>query len=172
VTVDVRPVNTKGELASGYRVTKTYNDGDCWTESLAVSDTYRCMANNLIYDPCWAESGARLRVVCPGAPWEHRVIRMNLADKLPKLSGYSGPAWGVQLMTGNQCVFLTGTAGDVGGERINYDCTKNQVVLTGTVGRRHDPWRIQTAVLDGMRYVRGKVEPVKIVWDALPAVYR
>jgi hypothetical protein len=172
VTTNVRPVDAKGALNPGYSVRTTQNGGDCWTESIDVSDAYRCAAGNYISDPCWAESGGDLRVVCLAAPWDHRVLRMNLAFALPKLSSFASPAWGIELTSGNQCVFLTGATGAVDGERINYGCTKNNVVLTGRVGRRHEPWRIQTAVLDGTQYVRGKVEPVKVVWHALPAVYR
>ncbi len=174
VTRQVRPVDSKGVLNRGYSVASTKSRStSCFADSIGVSGAWRCAAGNYIYDPCWAEAGRGIRVVCVGAPWEHRVVRLDLSKRLPRIYPYRNPpAWGMQLETGNQCVFLDGATGVIGGQRINYGCEEHNVSLSGRIGRRHEPWRIQADVLHDGRYVRGAVAPITIVWDAQPSVFK
>ena len=173
VTVQVRPVNAQGKLVTGYRVVKASSGASCSQESFFVSEAWRCFAGSAILDPCWAESGGALRVVCQGAPWEKTVWRLNLSEPLAKVRPLKAPpAWGMELATGNRCSFAEGATDVIHGLRLNYACVRNDVWLAGWTIRTHSPWRIQTAVFPSGRLTLGAIQPVSTVWRALPAVFK
>jgi hypothetical protein len=173
ITHYVRPVNAQGHLNIGYRVVQTLNDATCQQESEFVSEAWRCFAGNYILDPCWAESGGVLRVVCQGIPWVKTVYRLNLSEPLEKVVPYkNSPAWGIRLETGNRCGFAEGATNVIDGLRLNYACQRNNVWLAGWIIRTRNPWRIHTVVQAGGTFKLGAVQSIKTVWRALPAVYQ
>jgi hypothetical protein len=173
ITHYVRPVSAGGQLNTGYRVVQTFNGATCQQESEFISETWRCFAGDYIFDPCWAESGGALRVICQGIPWVKTVYRLDLSEPLVKVVPFKhSPAWGIRLETGNRCGFAEGATDVIDGLRLNYACLRNDAWLAGWIIRKHSPWRIQTVVQAGATFKLGAIQPIETVWRALPAVYQ
>lgn len=108
--------------------------GSCFTSSLAAtrSDAYRCMAGNVIYDPCFTIPGNANAVLCVRDPLDSTTnVLMNLTKPLPApepVPSQTHP-WFLQMADGTICNFFTGATGGVNGERINYGCSDGYVVV-------------------------------------------
>lgn len=100
--------------------------GDCWTNSIADPSavTYRCMAANQIFDPCFAPPSQPhpKTVVCFADPWSSGVL-MTLTAPLPASdSATRQMPWAIQLVNGARCVAATGTVDQVGSIELDYIC--------------------------------------------------
>jgi hypothetical protein len=128
--------------------------GFCWEGSAAVPHrrAWRCMSGNFIYDPCfsfWNSSGT---VLCPSrGPWVASAIKIRLTRKLPvrygnkRKASTSGLPWALVTVTGWKCRLDTGATSVIGGQRLNYFCTRTQLGLWGAPDRTSEPWTIYAA---------------------------
>jgi hypothetical protein len=139
-----------GRLNTSLHVAQTRR-GFCWTGSLADSgrsDAWRCFIGNFIHDPCFSDpsKSAPRFVVCAPTPWSRKVVKIVLTRKLPL--GQRNPAgsalrrapWGIQIVSGNRCLALTGATGTIVGRGVSYGCVGGGYLL-GTP-RRAKPWTI------------------------------
>ena len=104
--------------------------GYCWTGSIAVGTTnaYRCMAHNLILDPCFAPKGSRVTsVVCVAAPWDAGTD-LHLSRPLPSdhNTGTMRSGWAMRLANGRECVAVTGTIQFVDDVPMRYACDQGK----------------------------------------------
>jgi hypothetical protein len=147
----IRPVGPGGGLLPGYTTTHSHTGASCEAGSEATGSAYRCFAGNGVYDPCWVMSN-RVFVMCLAAPWSFDTVLLHVTK------GYDngGPVraakypWGVQLASGQQCLWLQGASGTVAGKRISYLCRRAKYALAGSVDKHHKVWRIRKA-----RRIRG-----------------
>ncbi len=126
--------------------------GRCWTNSLAVirDGAWRCMMDNDIADPCFAV-GEKPTMVCGADPAANKAgFIVNLTEPLPKSDipaqarqAYQG--WLIRLADGTLCGFATGATTGVNGERANYLCTDQSVILGDL--KPGQVWTAQKAVV-------------------------
>jgi hypothetical protein len=109
--------------------------GSCWERSLSDpwrDDTWRCISDRFIYDPCFNYSSAY--VLCAADPWATQVTRMDLTSplnyRLNELRKSGPPFWAMTLATGVECVLLPGANGVVAGQRVNYSCQDGYTVTS------------------------------------------
>jgi hypothetical protein len=100
--------------------------GSCWTGSIAVPlpGVYRCLANNQIYDPCFAAINelATSTVACVADPWTPAHI-LTLTQPLPPEPPTSARnPWALELANNARCVAVAGTVPSVAGVSLNYQC--------------------------------------------------
>lgn len=147
------PFTAGGSVSPDLSVTP--RSGDCWTtpEAPVAHLAYRCMAGNVIHDPCFEPPGgldpAHPSVICVDAPWNPNVIRLHLTrtpDVKPARTANPRLPWAIGLTTGELCVFVQGATGlDTAHRRFNYVCGSSVHEtrwLFGTVDRSHATWRI------------------------------
>ncbi|MGH2461222.1 MAG: hypothetical protein ACRDIY_20380 [Chloroflexota bacterium] len=108
--------------------------GKCFVSSLAATraDAYRCIAGNLLMDPCFTIPGNSAAVLCVRDPLDRNTfVQMNLTEPLP--SPEPPPLrthpWFLQLADGTVCSFFTGASGVINGQRINYGCSDGWVIV-------------------------------------------
>lgn len=142
------PVFTaQGALSPQFHVATTAN-GHCFTASLAAAgeaDAYRCIAGNAINDPCFAASADARTVACFLDPW-HAVTLLRLTRPLPRHGPVQAgaPPWAIETENGLHCTYFTGATAPMGGERINYGCTKGWFLI-GSPDRRQPLWTIRSS---------------------------
>jgi hypothetical protein len=147
VTVN-RPVDSKGHLRAGFRVSRTFHHGGCEAGSDAIGDAYRCFAGNFVIDPCWVTAKPTV-VDCQLEPWQHSVVRIHVTK------GFTGGAlgsgsrlpWGVRTTADLRCAFLQGASSAVHGRRVNYGCEDGKTFLVGSPDTSRPVWRIRAATL-------------------------
>ncbi len=115
---------------------KETQSGSCFANSLAAqrADTWRCMVDNSIYDPCFTAKGGK--IVCGIDPrWPDNGFTLKLTKRLPKASipaavkaAAARSGWRFELTDGTVCSPMTGATGLVGDDRINYGCTGGFVI--------------------------------------------
>jgi hypothetical protein len=138
------PFTSEGDVAPKY--TTSTRGGDCWTTSSVAArpDAWRCMTGNRIYDPCF-ESPVYDLAVCPGAPWEERVVVLDPVtfEGPPSDYAYSLP-WAVRLTSGKGCVFVSGATVLVRGRPLRYVCGRSGrgPFLFGAPDRRKATWKM------------------------------
>jgi hypothetical protein len=142
------PVFTaQGTLSPQFRVATTAR-GYCFTASLAAAgeaDAYRCFAGNAINDPCFAASAHARTVACFLDPW-HPVTLLRLTRPLPRHGPLLAGAlpWAIETESGLRCTYFTGATAPMGGERINYGCTKGWFLI-GAPDTRQPLWTIRSS---------------------------
>ncbi len=115
------PYHADGTLA--VEVTGT-SGGSCWTSSVAAPSalTYRCLAENVILDPCFATSKDPSRVVCVADPWSPaRAVRLTGPLPTPAPLPVRRP-WALELANGARCTAVTGVVAQVDGVDLDYSC--------------------------------------------------
>jgi hypothetical protein len=143
---------SQGRLASGLTAAGAPANGECFAASLASqgrSDAWRCMAGNIILDPCFESAPPGPGpLACVASPWVSRVRLFKLAKPVPRdqANDDSGrltakPPWALELADGSRCTFLTGATWQVAGLRANYGCTNGAAVF-GDVDRGAPLWRV------------------------------
>ena len=148
-----------GGLHSGYTVTAKMH-GDCWTGSIASQrpDAWRCMVTNSIYDPCFSNA-ALSSVACPSDAFSKRVVLILLDKPIPvhdRNTGSPSP-WALMLSNGARCYMATGATSEVGGMRLNYECSSKGWIL-GNPDKSKRPWQVfYSARPDGTHYARVSV---------------
>ena len=106
--------------------------GDCWTESAAVdrAEAWRCVADNEIYDPCFAVAELKEAVVCGADPARNLPgFVLTLTKPLPTRSmpHLAAPLpWMLKLADGSVCELITGTSAQVDGRDVPYECSDSR----------------------------------------------
>jgi hypothetical protein len=125
VTKTFRAYAPNGDLAVPVGDVAT---GSCWTTSIAapVAGAFRCIAENRIYDPCFAPARATppIQVACLPAPWARAEV-LRISGALPRrepLAGSPRP-WAIVLANGARCVAATGTVPEVAGVVLGFHCS-------------------------------------------------
>jgi hypothetical protein len=123
VTKTFTPYAATGTL--GVRVAD-HISGSCWTGSIAVPlpGVYRCLADNQIYDPCFAAINevTTSTVACVADPWTPAHI-LTLTQPLPPEPPTSARnPWALELANNARCVAVAGTVASVAGVSLNYQC--------------------------------------------------
>jgi hypothetical protein len=124
----------------------TKRSGQCFSSSSADvrPDTWRCIAGNLLMDPCFESPIQNNTVVCVNSPWAKKAVKLHASlHQSDRFRGRTGPPWALELAGRRRCVFATGATSVVGGRRLNYFCSRHGPVLWGTPDRRHAQWRIR-----------------------------
>ncbi len=147
--------------------------GDCWTESAAVDRTeaWRCVADNDIYDPCFAVVELKDAVVCGADPARDLPgFVLTLTKPLPARSmpHVAAPLpWMLKLADGSVCELTTGTSTQVGGRDVPYECSDSHPCtddrcpyLTGVTThlQRGAVWKADKVIF---RSSRGRVKLLK-----------
>ncbi len=151
-----------GGLHAGYKVTSKVH-GACWTGSIASQrpDAWRCMVANSIYDPCFSNA-ALSTAACSNDPFSKSIVLIALDKPIPTHERNTGKpsAWALLLSNGARCFLATGATGEVGGLRLNYECSTNGWVL-GTPDPSKRPWQVlYSAKTDGTHASRVSVRQV------------
>lgn len=144
--------------------------GNCFTSSLAATraDAWRCMSGNAIYDPCFTIPGKTSAVMCIPDPLDATsFVQMNLTQPLPAhdpIPSQTQP-WFLQLADGTECNFLTGATGLVDGDRINYGCS-DQLVVVG-LPQTDTVWTVKEVQLAPLSTVPVKTFQVQVAkaWE-------
>lgn len=116
------PFGANGKPTVRIKATRT---GYCWSGSIALAtpNTYRCMAHNLIFDPCFAPSHHSGSVVCVEAPWATGTkLKLNRPLPTTHSAGKKNTAWAVELANGEKCVAITGMVQFVDDTPMRYGC--------------------------------------------------
>ena len=157
--------------------------GDCWTESAAVDRpaAWRCAAGNEIYDPCFTVAGLKDAVVCGADPARRTAgFVLTLTKPLPAraTSQVAEPLpWMLKLADGSVCELTTGTAAQVDGQDVPYECSDSRrcdddcPYLTGVTTNvsRATVWRADKVAF---RSTRGRVKLLKRTSLAVVAVWQ
>jgi hypothetical protein len=128
------PYDESGQLVGTATQTAT---GQCWTSSITIpiAGVYRCIADNTIYDPCFAPSvdTKPLTVTCYADPWSAGTT-MTLTKALPTdhLILKAGDPWALELDNSSRCVFQTGALAELDGNTLDYRCTGGDVASLQT----------------------------------------
>ncbi|SRR5579875_1384368 len=133
------------------------DNGRCWTDSVAVNrpGVWRCMRENMIFDPCFAIAHEPQRVICGADPTKgERGFVLKLTEPLPAqlpLADRSARPWLIELADGSICSAATGTMAAIEGESVRYPCTGpkldtggKELVYTGLLGTMY-PGKLWTA---------------------------
>jgi hypothetical protein len=138
-----------GGLVSGLRVEGQVN-GYCSGGSetlLGRPDAWRCMANNRIYDPCFAaDSTDTAPLACTDDPWSGAVTLLTLTAPLPRdrantAAGTTRNPWALQLANGARCQLIIGASATVAGMRIGAACSDGTQIV-GDPDRSAGRWRV------------------------------
>lgn len=96
------------------------------------SDAYLCVARNLVYDPCFAATKARLNyVLCPLYTPESKVLRINLTLPLPSnptIARRGDDPWAIRTAGGTWCKLYTGQTYRVLGMPVSYLCSAGYIL--------------------------------------------
>jgi len=105
--------------------------GQCWTGSIAAggrTDAWRCMAGNVISDPCFQVPARADIVVCGANPVSgERGFVMKLTEPLPAAEqpAATDPSpWQFELADGAICTPFTGTLPSINHESARFSCTR------------------------------------------------
>lgn len=165
----VAPVDARGHVLDGYRVTSSAR-GKCFSASLLADGLFRCFRGNTILDPCWKEA-SRHAVLCLPAPWSHRLARVDVVGKLPPPVDFGNRWWALRVGDdlAVRCMAATGAAGVVHGKPVTYVCEHGWVLLGNGPNRSAPAWSMTAARRVGDHYrVRGSV-PLTNAWKAVRA---
>jgi hypothetical protein len=121
--------------------------GKCWIHSYLSgrSDAYRCVAGNLVLDPCISnpyEGRASRQVICP-SPSTTSVALISLTESLPRsFKASDGPLtpWLLILADGEKCFEFAAAAPSTAGLVEDYSCGVDS--LYGRVNRTDRLWTI------------------------------
>ncbi len=101
--------------------------GKCQLNSIAQpyrQDTWRCVAENKVYDPCFAIQEDK--VVCQMNPLASDIFIIKLASPLLPKTAKDNWAWFLTFNDGTYCAPYTGRRPQVQGEEVYYGCKCHQ----------------------------------------------
>lgn len=123
--------------------------GDCWTTSTTNSsrpNTWRCQADQKIYDPCFVNPiKPESSVICLSDPWSNKAVEITLNSPLPSTKNKSfdhksAQPWALELANGNHCTLITGPSLFLAGLKTNYKC--KSAVVVGDIDRAGTFWTV------------------------------
>jgi hypothetical protein len=168
------PVDAGGH-PTGLAVGAQVAGGGCesGSDSIGNVEVYRCGANDVIYDPCWAESAGG--VLCMQQPWATSVVRLAVPGIPPGVDVATtdlDDPWGVELTSGARCLAEEGAHDTLGSKTVDFDCTGGPIhgleLLRG-VNRSTPFWTYQSAIYNGSYQAAGPTVSVATAWFAGPA---
>lgn len=123
--------------------------GTCWTNSISNSarpNTWRCRANNEIYDPCFKNTTRdHQSVICMKTPWDKGAVVLKLSTPLPtntKSSHFNmrkALPWALELSNGKYCTYTTLANAELTSEDVSYRCDPGSYVI-GNIDRLSKNW--------------------------------
>lgn len=126
-----------------------HRSGKCFTTSIMVStrDAYRCLAGNMLLDPCFALTHNARTLYCYSAPWS-KATRLHLTKSLARTVGATKPLrvslpWAIRLSGGVRCIESGGTTDVVRHIPLSYQCR------TGSAGLYRSHAAVQKALFSG-----------------------
>jgi hypothetical protein len=138
------PFTPSGEVKPKLRTSR--RSGDCFTSSYAAprSDTWRCISNSFIYDPCFESPLHSNKVVCVRSPWARRAVILTARlDPSDRVQVRRHP-WAL-VVRRQHCLFAQGATTTFKGKRLNYMCGKRGPYLFGYPNKRRPTWTIAIA---------------------------
>ena len=163
----VRPVDAHFALRAGYRVAASKGHAKCFTDSLIQQGTWRCIARNLLFDPCWRLGSTPDHAVCLVKPWQRGVVRLHLTHPPAALGAGPHTVWGLRLANGSRCLVFTGAADTFQGHRISYYCNRRWILL-GRPDRSGAVWTVLTARGKPGHYQAMGTKRLNDAWYAKP----
>lgn len=162
--------------------------GSCWTGSIAVTrpGAWRCMAGNVIHDPCFAVASRPGIVVCGAEPATGKKgFPMKLTKPLPKPdlpAGVKPRPWIMQLANGTLCEAHTGTMAIIGGQPVPWGCNDSRInsksgerrYFSGVLGKPKmgKVWMVEKVVFiptpdskHPFKLIKREMVAVRAVWD-------
>lgn len=95
------------------------------------TEAWRCVADNEIYDPCFAVAGLKEAVVCgadPARSLSEFVLALTKPLPARSMPHLAAPLpWMLELADGSVCALATGTSAQVDGRDVPYECSDSQV---------------------------------------------
>lgn len=144
--------------------------GSCFASSAAAlrADAFRCMAGNLIMDPCFTIPGNSSAVICVRDPQDPSTfVQFNLTQPLPAAGPTASPPqpWFLKLADQSSCGVLTGATGAVNGQRLNFGCTSGWDLL-GTP-TQDTVWTIPAVLLapNSLNVQQSATAKIAIAWE-------
>jgi Domain of unknown function (DUF4232) len=168
------PVDMLGH-PTGLAVSTQVTGGSCESGSDSINnvEVYRCTANDIIYDPCWADSmGGAL---CMQQPWATSVVHLaalSIPSGVDVATTDLDYPWGVELTSGARCLAEQGAHAVFDTRTVDYDCTGGPIhglELLRRVNRFTPYWTYRTAIYNGSSQVAGPTVSVATAWFAGPA---
>ncbi|MDQ6804550.1 MAG: hypothetical protein M3065_06200 [Actinomycetota bacterium] len=141
--------------------------GHCAGGSAAINraDAWRCLAGNLVYDPCLSSTKATGIVLCPLGPWTSSSAEIKLTSRLTGANkgkpSTSGHPWAIETSS-DKCVAATGATSILDHLRANYYCQTTKNALWGYPSRTSEPWTIYSAPGTATKLTR-KVA-IRVAW--------
>ena len=129
----------------------TIKQGRCLLNSIAQpyrQDTWRCVADNKVYDPCFAIQEDK--VVCQMNPLTSDIFLIKLTNPLLPKTTKDNWAWFLTFNDGTYCAPYTGKRPQVQGEEVYYGCkmpTGNQMMVILGELKKGVKWTAKTAIL-------------------------
>ncbi len=125
-------------------VSATSSKIECWTDSLATPriDAFRCMHENVIYDPCFDIPLNGDFVSCPNTPHEddlyfmvdktkyksvHDIFQDEGVELNDEEVSTSSHPWYITLKDGTGCKMVTGVTSQIAGYRMDYWCDSEEI---------------------------------------------
>lgn len=141
----VSPVDATGHLAPGYDIRHRYAAASCESGSPTTGSAYQCFSPQSpdpLYTSCWVTVAAD-RVDCLVAPWQHKVVRLQVTRGYDDSAGFEtvGRPWGVRLARGERCLVILGPVHVVRGKPVNYYCN-HKLALAGRIDHHRSAWRV------------------------------
>lgn len=125
--------------------------GKCQLNSIAQpyrQDTWRCVAENKVYDPCFAIQEDK--VICQMNPLVNDIFIIKLASPLLPKTAKDNWAWFLTFNDGTYCAPYTGRRPQVQNEEVYYGCktpTGNQTMVILGELKKSTKWTARTAIL-------------------------
>jgi hypothetical protein len=173
---DVRlltPLDTAGNLATGYTITKHYTAANCVSGSPTTGVTYECVTPQSaqgVYEGCWVTAQTSY-VVCLTKPWSHDVTRLHVTRGYDNTDGFTHHArpWGVRLVSGQRCLLDLDATSTTNGHANTYFCNQ-RTVLVESVDRTHPVWRARAYRRLDPRHGHARVRPLG--WQPIAVAWR
>lgn len=120
--------------------------GHCLTQSQRIlrEDAWRCMAEGVTFDPCFAKAGPKqTSVICPQSPWESSNVVIELSEPLNNeqhqaLDMSRTFPWAIELVSGEHCQAIESRE-LFDAMPIRYHCSSGND-LVGHIQRCKLPW--------------------------------
>ena len=150
LTTEIRMITpfTHHGINSKLRITNE-TTGSCWASSHANSarpNTWRCKADNVVYDPCFKNPVKdHQSVICLKSPWDKNAVLVKLESPLPydvkstQFNTNKSIPWALELINGKYCTFTTTPTGEIAGQPITYRCDAGSYVI-GEIERSTQNW--------------------------------
>jgi hypothetical protein len=168
------PFTKSGAVAPGIDVVRKSGTAACWEGAISSprADAFRCLAGNIIYDPCFFDSAGPPRLACWLGPGPSRVVLVTPERPFPQMphkgsaNVKNGSPWLIKLSNGQFCVDDTGASlyfPSIG--RANWDCPHG--LGWGTIHQHGREWAMgysSLAAALGGKAPRLNEIPIAIAW--------